>query len=133
MNLLKIWMKQKFGINYDSLTPVKQHAFKAFESFNNIAQVEIKNRVMSEAFEFVKSWVARKMLEKPDDELKEKMLIVYKDMHPLFTDVGISAEVQASEALGSVKVPRIGELGKKLDIVTIDEEKATQLLKELFK
>ena len=133
MNPLKIWIKQKFGINYDSLTPVKQHAFKAFESFNNIAQVEIKNRVMTEAFDFVKSWVARKMLEKPDKELKEKMFLVYQDMMPLFKDVEISAEIQIAEALGSVKVPRVGELAKKIDIVSIDEKRATQLLKELFK
>lgn len=133
MNPLKSFIVSKFGLDYDKLSPVKKHAFNAFEAFNGLAQSEIQSPMIQKVFDYVKTWIARKMLEKPDKELKQKMLLVYKEMQPLFEDVGVSIEAQASEALGSIKIPRVGELGKKLELVSIDEKKATLLLKELLR
>ena len=134
MNPIKKYLADKFRIDYDKLTPVKQHAFKAFDTFNSIAQSEIKSRLMQETFDLCKSWIGKKLLEKPEQEIKEKMFLVYKDMSPLFKDVEISIEAQASEALGSVKIPRIGELGKKIDLVDIgNRTQAIKLMKELMK
>ena len=134
MNPLKDFLKRKFSIDYEKLSPVKQHAFKAFETFNSIAQSEIQNSLIQSTFDFIKEWIASKMLKKPDNELKTMMLKVYKDMSPLFTDVSLAIEVQASEALGSVKIPRVGELARKIQIVQVDKNKeALKILKELMK
>ena len=134
MNPLKRYLADKFRIDYHKLTPVKQHAFKAFDTFNSIAQSEIKSRLMQETFDLCKGWIGKKLLEKPEQEIKEKMFLVYKDMSPLFKDVEISIEAQASEALGSVKIPRIGELCKKIDLVDIgNRTQAIKLMKELMK
>lgn len=134
MNPFKQWFKNKFRINFDSLTPVKQHCFQAFNAFNDIAEPEIKSNIMRQAFEFVKDWIASKMLEKPDNELKNKMWEVYKKMAPLFKDVEISAEIQASEALGSIKVPRLGELAKKTQLTDSVKSKreALAIMRELI-
>lgn len=99
-----------------------------------MAQSEIQNSLIQTTFDFIKEWIASKMLKKPDMELKTMMLKVYKDMSPLFSDVSLAIEVQASEALGSVKIPRVGELAKKIQIVEVDKNKeALKILKELMK
>lgn len=135
MNPLKEFLKRKFSVNFEALSPVKQHAFKAFETFNSIAQSEIQNKLIQTTFDMVKEWVASKMLKKPDNELKNMMLKVYQDMSPLFVDVSIAIEAQASEALGSVKIPRVGELARKMQIVEpkFNEVEAMKIMKELFK
>ena len=133
MNPIKKYLQDKFRIDYDKLSPVKQHAFKAFDTFNSFAQSEIKSRIMQETFDFVKAWIGKKLLEKPENEIKEKMFLVYRDMSPIFQDVEISIEAQASEALGSVKIPRIGELGKKIDLIDIgNRTQAIKIMKELM-
>lgn len=133
INPIKEFLKKKFSIDYEKLSPVKQHAFKAFETFNSIAQSEIQSKLMQDAFDFVKGWVAKKLLQKPEQEIKEKMFLVYKDMSPLFQDIEISIEAQASEAIGSIKIPRIGELGKKINLIDIgNKTQAIKLMKELM-
>jgi hypothetical protein len=134
MNPLKSWISKKFGINYDSLTPVKKHVFDSFEAFNEMAEEEINSTWARQAYDYIRVFITQRLIRKPDQELREKMQRVYVKMSPLFENVGMSIEIKASESLGSIKIPRVGELGKVLDLTpAFDEVRATMLLKELFK
>jgi len=134
MNRLSKYFYDKFRIDFNSLSVTKQYALRAFVAFNKIAEPEIQSNIMKTAHELVTNWVGSKIIKKPDSELKPKILEVLIEMGPLLNDAQFAAEVRASEKLGSVPVPRIGEMIKKLDLIEIkDERKAIEILKVLMK
>ena len=109
------------------LSEVKAFAVKTLDCFDELAKPEIKNRFMRRIWDYLKGYTLKIILKKPDAELKLKLYEVYKTLGPLFNDTSLSVEIQKGEALGSPKIPNVGELARIKNLVNIKSE----LLKEL--
>ena len=107
------------------LSYVKTYAVKTLECFDELAKPEIQNRVMAKLWNYIKSYTLKIIKNKPDAELKVKLFKIHNTLGPLFNDVRMSVEIKEGEALGSPKIPNVGELAK------IKELTSTDLLKEL--
>ncbi len=106
---------------------IKQYAIKTLNCFDDLARPEIKNALMDKVWNFVKNRTFKIILRKPDEELKIKLFQVHKTLGPLFSDVDLDNAIKEGEALGSPKVPNVGEL-KKLKALTPSAE---EVLREL--
>jgi len=118
-----------------TLSETKQFAFKVLECFDDLAKPEIKNVVFETMWNYLKSHVGKIILKKKDNELKENLRKIHKTLGPMFKDIDISTEYQESlKIMGNdaPKIPDVGELGRKLNLVKIDEDKAAKLLEELL-
>jgi len=94
------------------LSNEKQFAIEVLEVFDELAKPEIKNRVFAKIWDYVKNYTFRIILKKPDNEITEKLLIIHKKLNSRFQDVNNSIEINKAEAMGSVKIPPVGELYK---------------------
>ena len=112
--------------NTAPLSNIKGHALKVLDCFDELAKPEIKNRVMQSVWNYIKKYTRRIIERKPDNELKEKLFEVYKTLGPLFTQTDLSVQIQEGEALGSPKIPNVGELAQIKNLTSCNE-----LLKEL--
>ena len=108
------------------LSQVKEFAVKTLECFDELAKPEIKNRVMLSVWNYIKKYTFKIILRKPDKELKEKLLQVYKTLGPLFTQTDLSIQIHQGEKLGSPKIPNVGELARIKELTSSED-----LLKEL--
>ena len=113
------------------MSQVKNIAFEVLNCFDELAKPEIKNRVMAKIWSYVKSYAAKKILRKPDEEIKIKLFKIHQILGPYFNEVSMSIEMQKAESLGSIPVPDVGKMGEIKQITKIDEKKALELLKEL--
>jgi len=107
---------------------VKQFALRTLECFDEIAKPEIKNSVMVKIWNYLKGYTFKKILKKPDQELKETLYKVYCVLGPLFKDLDISNEIKAGELLGSPKIPDVGEMAK---VKPLAVDHTAKILKEL--
>jgi hypothetical protein len=112
---------------------VKEYAHEALDCFDRMAMPEIKNRVMSSIWGFLRKYIKKTIDKKPDAELHEKLFEIYKTLNPLFESLQTSAEIQKAEALGSPKVPRVGDLARDADLIKMDKKKAAELLEEFLR
>jgi len=113
------------------LSSEKQFALEVLDIFDELARPEIKNRVFAKIWNYVKSYTFGIILKKPDHEIIEKLLIVHKKLNTRFQDVNNSIEINKAEAMGSVKIPPVGELYKIKNLTKINKEQASQLMQEL--
>jgi len=134
MNPLRKYFFDKFRIDFETLSLTKKYSLRAFIAFNKIAEPEIQSNIMRTAYDLVTQWVASKLIRKPDEELRPKIMEVLKELGPLIKDAELGAEIKAMEMLGSVHIPRVGQLAKKMQLVDVNnEEKAIEILKSLMK
>ena len=112
---------------------VKEYAHEALDSFDRMAMPEIKKRVMSSIWGFLRKYIKKTIDKKPDAELHEKLFEIYKTLNPLFESLQTSAEIQKAEALGSPPVPRVGDLARDADLIKMDKKKAAELLEEFLR
>ena len=108
---------------------VKQYAIKTLDCFDQLAKPEIKNRVMSKIWDYVKSYTLKIIMRKPDPEIKDKLFRIHQTLNPLFSDLDASIEMKKGELLGSPKIPNVGELGKIKELTS--EKSVIELLQEL--
>ncbi len=108
---------------------IKQYAIKTLDCFDQLAKPEIKNRVMSKIWDYLKSYTLKIILRKPDKELKTKLFKIHQTLNPLFSDLDNSIQMKAGELLGSPKIPNVGELGKIKELIS--EKSVNELLQEL--
>lgn len=113
------------------MSQVKDYAFKVLECFDELARPEIKNRVFARIWNYLKSYTAKIIMRKPDEELKIKLFKIYSVLGPLFNETSMSIQMQQAEALGSIPVPDVGKLGEIKQLTIIDEKKALELLEDL--
>jgi len=111
------------------ISDTKQFALETLELFNELAQPEIKNAIMAKVWGFLKDRTFKIILRKPDEEIKEKLIKIQKQLNKKFNDLDMSVEINESEKnLNSVPIPDVGELAKIKNITKISNEK---LLSEL--
>jgi len=109
------------------LSQIQEFAFKVLDCFDELAKPELNNRIIAKIWNYLKGYVAKIILTKPDEEIKLSLLKIYQALGPLFKDTEISIQAQIGEELGSIKIPRVGEFGKTVDLVKIHANKAEAL------
>ncbi len=113
------------------LSEEKQFALEVLDVFDELARPEIKNRVFARIWDYVKNYTFRVILKKPDSEIIEKLLIIHNKLNTRFQNVNDSIEINKAEAMGSVKIPPVGELYKIKNLTKINKEQANKLMQEL--
>ena len=83
---------------------------------------------MASVWNYVRSYTAKVILRKPDQELKDKLFKVHKTLGPLFAETDLSVEIAKGKALGSPEIPQVGELARIQKLTNTNKE---ELLKEL--
>ena len=110
---------------------VKAFAFEVLDVIDDLIKPEIKSSIISKFWHFFTGHAKKKILQKPDNEIIEKLLIIQKKLNSRFQDLNSSVEINEAENLGSVKIPMVGELAR-IKNLTIVKEEAEQLAKVLF-
>lgn len=131
-------------VNNKTLMPLseeKQFALEVLDIFDELAKPEIKKRIIQQIwygieilhFPGVYKWMQGLIIKKSDEELNQKMLIIYKKLNSRFKNLETSIEINVMEKLNpGVRIPNVGELGKTKKLITISPEQMKQLEKELF-
>jgi len=114
-----------------NLSEEKKFALEVLDIFNDLAQPELKNRVFIKIWDYVKGYTQKVILKKPDHELTEKLLIVHKKLSARFQDVSNSVQMNIAEQMGSIPIPKVGELARVKNLTKINKEQAAQLAKEI--
>lgn len=111
-----------------SLSDTKQFAFEVLDVIDDLVKPEIKYSFIEKFWHFFTGYAKKKILNKPDNEIIEKLLIIQKKLNSKFTDLEKSVEINLAQKLGSPPIPKVGEL-ERVRKLTIDP---AQLEKELF-
>ena len=75
---------------------VKEYAHEALDCFDRMAMPEIKNRVMSSIWGFLRKYIKKTIDKKPDAELHEKLFEIYKTLNPLFESLQTTVQQKIS-------------------------------------
>jgi len=110
----------------------KQFALEVLDVIDELIKPEIKSSIISKFWSFFTGHAKKKILQKPDNEIIEKLLIIQKKLNSRFQDLHNSVEINEAEKLGAVKIPNVGELGKIKKLTQINVEQAQKLAKEIF-
>jgi len=111
----------------NQISKVKEFALKTLNCFDELAQPEIKNRVVLKMWEFLRGYTFKKILRKPDNEIKQQLFKIHQTLGEMFKDIDMSLEINAAEKLGSVKIPDVGKLAEVKNLTTNAED----ILREL--
>ena len=109
----------------------QEFALKVLEGFDELARPEIQNIVMAKIWDYVKSYARKVILKKPDEEIQIKLFNIYKVFKDHFDDIDLAIELKKGEALGSPKVPNLGDIARVRELTDMDKSKALQLIKDL--
>lgn len=82
-----------------------------------MARPEVQNPILGRLWDFLKNYTAKKILAKPDEELRIKLKDIHTILNPLFTQVDIAQGIKTGESLGSIKVPRIGNIKEVMSLI----------------
>jgi len=111
---------------------VKQFGLEVFDIFTQLAEPEIKSSIVQKFWNYFKGKAQKKILNKPDNEILEKLLIIHKKLNGRFKDLDASVEINVMEKLNpGVKIPNVGELARIKNLTKINKEQAAQLAKEI--
>jgi len=111
----------------------KQFALEVLDVIDELIRPEIKSSIISKFWKFFTGHAKKKILQKPDNEIIEKLLIIQRKLNSRFQDLSNSVEINKAEKMGAVKIPMVGELAKVKKLTVINIEQARQLEKELFR
>ena len=111
---------------------IKQFAFEVLDVIDELIRPEIKSSLISKFWSFFTGHAKKKILQKPDNEIIEKLLIIQKKLNSRFMDLHNSVEINQAEKLGAVKIPMVGELARVKNLTKINTEQALKLAKEIF-
>jgi len=111
---------------------VKVFALEVFDIFTILAEPEIKSSIVQKFWAYFKGKAQNKILNKPDNEILEKLLIIHKKLNSRFKDLDASIEINVMEKLNpGVKIPKVGELNRVKNLTKINKAQAEALAKEL--
>lgn len=113
-----------------ALSSDKTFAIEVLKIFDELAQPEIKNRVMQKVWSYVFNYIHKIILKKPDEEINKSLLKVYLKLHPKFQQVDMSIEIQKGEELSGIKIPNVGELARARNTVRLNSDELDELMKE---
>jgi len=114
------------------LNDTKQFALEVLDVIDELIKPEIKSSLISKFWSFFTGHAKKKILQKPDEEIIRKLLIIQKKLNSRFQDLSNSVEINAAEKLGAVKIPMVGELAKVKRLTQVSLEQAQKLAKEIF-
>ena len=112
------------------VSEIKKFSLEVLDCFNELAIPEL-TPITSKIWGFLYKRTQGIILKKPDEELNQKLLKIYKILHPRFKDIDISIQINAAEQLGSVPIPNVGELAQKKKLVVISEKEAFKIIEDL--
>jgi len=110
---------------------IKQFAFEVLDVIDELIKPEIKSSIISKFWGFFTGHAKKKILQKPDNEIIEKLMIIQKKLNSRFQDLDSSIEINEAEKLGAVKIPMVGNLARIKNLTQIKKE-AEILAKDLF-
>ena len=114
-----------------NLSKPKEFALKVLDGFDKLARPEIKNIVFEKIWNYVSNYSKKVILNKPDEELQIKLFSIYKVFKEHFDNVEMAIEIKKGEALGSPKIPNLGDIAKIRAITNMDNQKALKIIEEL--
>ena len=115
----------------NQLSKPKEFALKVLDGFDKLARPEIKNIVFEKIWNYVSNYSKKVILNKPDEELQVKLFSIYKVFKEHFDNVEMGVEIKKGEALGSPKIPNLGDIAKIRAITDMDNQKALKIIEEL--
>lgn len=113
-----------------NLSPIKTFAVKVLEKFDELARPEIQNIIIAKVWDYVKNYTFNIIVKKDDEELKEKLLSIHLMLKEQFDEIDMSLQIRQGEALGSPRIPNVGEI-KRIRALTISPSNTNKLLEEL--
>jgi len=111
-----------------SHSDAKQFGLEVLDLIDELVKPDIKYSFIEKFWHFFTGYAKKKILNKPDNEIIEKLLLIQKKLNSKFMKLDMSVQINAAEKLGAVKIPNVGELAK-IKNLTINVK---QLEKELF-
>ncbi len=118
-------------MNLNQLSKPKEFAIKVLEGFDELARPEIQNQVIAKLWDYIKNYAKKVIIKKPDEELQIKLFKIHKTFKEHFDDIDMAIEIKKGEALGSVKIPNLGEMAEIRKLIDMDNKKALSLIEEL--
>jgi len=115
-----------------TLSDAKQFGIEVLDLIDELVKPEIKYNFIEKFWHFFTGYAKKKILNKPDEEIIEKLLVIQKKLNSRFDNLSKSVEINKYEKLGSVPIPNVGELGK-IKKLTMSPDQIIQLEKELFR
>jgi len=115
------------------LSDAKQFGLEVLDLIDELVKPDIKYGFIEKFWRFFTGYAKKKILNKPDNEIIEKMLLIQKKLNAKFSQLDQSVEINAAEKMGAVKIPPVGELAKTKNLTVLNKEKVKQLEQELFK
>ena len=111
----------------------KQFGLEVLDLIDELVKPDIKYSFIEKFWHFFTGYAKKKILNKPDNEIIEKLLIIQKKLNSKFSKLDMSVEINKAEKLGAVKIPNVGELAQIKNLTITNKEQAKQLEKELFR
>lgn len=115
----------------NQLSKPKEFALKVLDGFDSLAKPEIKNVIFQKIWDYVSNYSKNIILKKPDEELQIKLFSIYKVFKEHFDNVEMAVEIKKGEALGSPKIPNLGDIAKVRELTNMDNQKALKIIEEL--
>jgi len=117
-----------------TLSDAKQFGIEVLDLIDELVKPDIKYSFIEKFWHFFTGYAKKKILNKPDNEIIEKLLLIQKKLNNKFNQLEKSVEINKAEKMGSVPIPMVGELAKtkKLTLNIVNKEQAAQLMKEIL-
>jgi len=117
---------------HENLSDSKQFALDVLKVIDDLIKPEIKNSWFNKIWQIVPGYIGRILKKKPDNEINDKLLVIYKKLNSKFSKLDVSVGIQTGEILGSPKIARIGDFEKVDSLIKVKNEKmAQEILEEL--
>jgi chromatin remodeling complex protein RSC6 len=110
---------------------VKEFSLKVLEGFDELARPEIQNQVIAKLWDYIKNYARKVVMKKPDAELQIKLFKIHKTFKEHFDNVDMAIEIKKGEALGSPKIPNLGDMANIRKLTDMENKKALKLIEEL--
>ena len=118
-------------IQTNQLSKPKEFALKVLKGFDELARPEIQNSLIDKLWNYIRDYAKGKILKKPDEELQIKLFKIHKTFKDYFDDIDMAIEIKKGEALGSPKIPNLGDIAEIRKLTAMDNQKALKIIEEL--
>lgn len=115
------------------LSEEKQFALEVLDVVDELIRPDINRPIVQRFWGWFTGYAKGRIKQKPDHEIRLKLLVIHKKLNTRFQDINNSVEISEAEKLGAIKIPNVGHLAKIKNLTSIDKEQAKQLEKELFR
>ena len=115
-----------------SLSDAKQFGLEVLDLIDELVKPDIKYGFIDKFWNWFTDHAKKKILNKPDNEIIEKLLLIQKKLNSKFENLSKSVEINQAEKLGAVPIPPVGELAQ-IKKLTMSPAQIIQLEKELYR